>query len=152
MSQEAPATRPDAGEIAVALILGAIGVYVILEGRTYGLGTIVRIGPAYFPIALGTLLLVLSIGLVMEALRGRNRTVLPAFAPFLFVMAGLGAWGLLVEPFGLVPATFALVILAAFAHPPARPLRILAIAAALSGFGWLVFVRGLAIPLTAFGG
>lgn len=146
------ATRPDAGEVAVALILLGIGVYVIVEGLTYGLGTIVRIGPAFFPVALGALLLVLAVALVIEALRGRGRTVLPPFAPFILVMAGLGAWGLLVEPFGLVPATFALVILAALAHPPARPLRVLGIATALSAFGWLVFVRGLAIPLAAFGG
>lgn len=146
------AMRPDAGEVAVALILVGIGIFVIVEGLTYGLGTVVRVGPAVFPVALGALLLVLAIGLAIEALRGSSRTVLPPFAPFIFVMAGLGAWGVLVEPFGLVPATFALVILAALAHPPARPLRILGIATVLSAFGWLLFVRGLSIPLNAFGG
>lgn len=146
-----PAKKTDRGEIAAALSVGFLGLLLLYEGRQYDFGTIVRVGPGLFPIALGVGLLMLSAGLCVEVVRERLTTVMPPLQPFLLVMSGIAAWGILVERFGLFAATGALVVLSSLAARPINPLRVGLLALFLSLFGYIVFIWGLQIPLRAFG-
>lgn len=137
-------------EMVAALVVGGIGAAILLLGSDYSFGTLRRIGPGFFPLVVGSLLVLFSAGLVIESLRSDAAAVGFSARPFLMIMAAILAFGVLMERAGLIPATFALVTLSALAERPVRPLTILASAAALSVFGILVFVHALGLPLSAF--
>jgi hypothetical protein len=71
--------------------------------------------------------------------------------PLVFVSLGIFAWALALIPFGLVPATAALIAISALATRPFRPVSTAALCVALSAAGYLVFIWGLGMPLTLFG-
>lgn len=140
-----------APEMALALALGLLGAFLLWHARGYPMGTIVRVGPGVFPFAVGSGLMLLSVLLCLEALRRAEPVALPPPAAFVLIMAGLGAWALMVERVGFVPATLTLVVLASLASRPVRPFQVLALGLGLAGFGYVVFLHLLGIPLTPFG-
>jgi hypothetical protein len=70
--------------------------------------------------------------------------------PLAFIIAGLVVFSIAIEPLGLVPATFILVFVSAFADAGMTPLRALLVAAAMSALGYAVFVLGFRLPLDPF--
>ncbi|MCI5075077.1 tripartite tricarboxylate transporter TctB family protein [Oricola sp.] len=138
------------GECVAALVVGAIGLAIVWIGSDYAVGTPRRIGPGFFPLAIGALLLMLSVGLVFEALRAERRSIEFQARPFLLVMAALASFAVFMERIGLVPATICLVVLSALAETPFRPLRTLLLALAVSAMGVLIFVYALGLPLKSF--
>ena len=143
--------------VAGGLLAAALGVFAMWEGTGYAIGTIRRMGPGWFPLALGVLLLALGLALALwgltrhaaaaEANEEDERADWRALAA---VGAGLAAFAALIERAGLVPAVFALVALASLAAGPPRPLRVLVLAGAVSALSWAVFRLGLGLPLPAF--
>ena len=96
-----------------------------LEGVEYGVGAINRMGPGFFPAALGVLLMVFAVLLAPEALRAGTRPISFPMRPLVMIGLGLVAFAGLVVPAGLVPATLALVFVSAFAEVGMRPRRAL---------------------------
>jgi len=93
-----------------------IGAVAINEARGYQLGTLQKMGPGYFPIMLGSLLMLLGVLIAGTAATGdAEAEALPhaewrgwaaiVASPILFVLFG--------KFFGLLPATFACVFVAA---------------------------------------
>ncbi len=142
--------RLNYAEVAAALTVGAIGVAMVWVGSDYSFGTPRRIGPAFLPVAVGCLLVLLSIGLVVEAWRAEPAPLGIELRPFVMVMLSIPAFAVLVERTGLVPATASVVILSALAETPVRPVRALILAALISAMGVAIFVYALGIPLRAF--
>jgi hypothetical protein len=70
--------------------------------------------------------------------------------PFLLIAAGILAFAILLERFGLVAATVALVILVSLADGRNNFITIAVNAIALSIFGVVVFIWGLRLPLAPF--
>ncbi|WEX09035.1 tripartite tricarboxylate transporter TctB family protein [Chelativorans sp. AA-79] len=137
-------------DIVGGLLLAGVGLLVVVQSMAYPIGGITRMGPGYFPLIAGLLLTVLGILIFLftddvegEATRLRLRVFGSVFGSIL-------AWGALVEPFGLVPATVALVAIAAFAHPSPNLQRVAITALALPILGWALFIEGLGLPVEAF--
>lgn len=130
---------------AIILLLGA---YLVVEGFHYSIGTVTRMGPGFFPVCVGIVLIVLGIFVAIEG-RALN-TEFPKLniRAFIGVVGGMIAWALLAEPFGLLPATVALVALAGLAEVPYRALSVILTIAILSIGGWLLFILGLHLPLS----
>ena len=97
---------------------------------------------------LGIVLALAGVGTILTAF-GREGAMPPLR---LRVAAAVGlsllAFALIVEPFGLVPATIALTIISRFAEPRPNPLRVLVLAVLLSALCTAVFVWGLKLPLS----
>jgi len=129
----------------------AIGAFAIWEGAGYTIGTARQMGPGYFPVVLGGMLVGLGLLLVVQGLLGRaepaERTDLRALA---VIVAAIAAFALLVERAGLVPAVLALVIIGSGAAGRFRPVPVLLLAAAMSALSYLVFSVLLGLPLPAF--
>ncbi len=117
---------------------------------SYSFGTLRRMGPGFFPAALGVLVAGFGALLALPALFRRGELPRPSPRPLVTITAGGLAFTYLIEPFGLVPATLVLVGLAALAEPRFRPLRTAILAAALAALAMLVFSEGLGIPVPAF--
>lgn len=140
------------GEFVLAGAIFLIGIYVLLKGGGYQLGTLSRMGPGYLPVLLGILIAAAGAALVWRAWRV-PRTDVAAPIPlrdFLPVMAGLFAFALTAERLGFVPATAALIVLSSLGERPVRYGEIALTAAVTCLAGYLIFVYGLNVPLPAF--
>jgi hypothetical protein len=133
---------------AVLLLFGAW--FFRYATAHYAIGELRRMGPGFFPAALGLLVAGFGALLLLTALFRRGALPRPAPRPVVAILAGGLAFTYLVEPLGLVPATVALVGFAALAERRVRPLRTAILAVALSALAVTVFSWGLGIPVPAF--
>jgi len=136
-------------DVAAAVLVGLLGVFVLWLGTGYSFGTLRRIGPGFLPVVVGTLLVLMSAGLMLECLRSEPVRADLLLRPFVMIMAGMVAFAALMQRAGLIPAIFALVIVSALAEKPFRPIRTLILALALSVMGVGIFIKLLGIPLRA---
>jgi hypothetical protein len=119
-------------------------------GAEYDMGALRRMGPGFFPTVLGWLVAGFGALLLIPALFRPGELPVPALRPFLTIIAGGLAFAWIIEPFGLVPATVALVLVVALAEAELRLLRTVILAVALSVMAVTVFSEGLGIPVPAF--
>jgi len=138
-------------EVAACLAIAAAGLFAIWFGLDYRLGSLTRMGPGFFPLMLGVLVVALAIASAVESARHDGKQEGFKLRPLVFVSLGMLAWTYMVEPFGIVAATLALIALSALARPGFRPLAVLSLTAGLALCGYLVFIAGLGMPLTLFG-
>lgn len=137
----------DFGSGLLFLLIGAAGLYF---GSSLEFGTARRMGPGFFPMIISALIALAGLVVAFNGLAVKG----PAIArlqlrPILMLMAACAAFGLLIEPFGVVISTIALVILAALASRNIRWGETLILAVCAAAFVVLVFVYGLgqALPV-----
>jgi putative tricarboxylic transport membrane protein len=146
-------------ELGVALFLGALGLLVIVSALMLPESRIARgpVGPAAVPVVVGSLLVIVSVFLAVDVLRGGRgepeggedielgggtdwKTVLMLAAAFL-------ANALLIESLGWVFSGAILFWGAAFALGSRHWIRDVVIAFVLSIGSWYLFALGLGIVL-----
>jgi hypothetical protein len=134
------------------LIYIVIGLSAVLIGREYGMGSAVRMGPAYFPFILGMILIAIGAIAVIRAFIVQG-TPTGGFAikGLLLVISSVFLFGLIVRDAGIVIALPLLVILSAVASSRFRWLPTIALAAGLTVFCVFVFIKGLGVPLPLLG-
>jgi putative tricarboxylic transport membrane protein len=134
------------------LIYLFFGVSAILIARDYGMGTGGKMGPAYFPTILGGLLVVIGVIAVIRSFVVPGAPIGAfAFKGLILVTAAVLAFGFVVRGAGLVVALPLLVIISALASSRFRWRPTLIMAAGLTIFCVLVFIKGLGIPLPIIG-
>ena len=142
-------------DILAGLIFVAFGLAFAITSLSYDLGTPLRMGPGYFPLALGGLLVLLGLLIVGKGFisssgaEGRFGSV-PWRALFLIVVAVL-FFALTVRGLGLVPATAVTALLTALASYRTGIRAAVAIAAGLTVLCVLIFVLALQLRLPLFG-
>jgi hypothetical protein len=142
-------------DILAGLIFVAFGLAFALTSLRYELGTPLRMGPGYFPLVLGGILVVLGLlivgkGIVAGAGDAERLGNVPWRALVLIVLAVL-FFGLTVRGLGVVPATAVTALLTALASYRTGILAAVAIAAGLTVLCVLVFVLALQLRLPLFG-
>lgn len=128
-------------------------VFVIGSLAQLEVGTTFNMGPGYFPLALGVLLVVLGLLVVGEGLRAaeaRPIGLIPWRAALLIGVALL-FFGLTVRGLGLLPALFVAVLLAAFAAGRTSLKMVFGITVGLTALCLVIFVVALRLPLQLFG-
>ena len=89
----------------------AFGAAAILIALHYPIGSAGRMGPGYFPRALGGILIALGLILCLRALRLRGTPIqFPTYKPLLIILGSVILFGLAVPKLGLVVATVVLII------------------------------------------
>lgn len=150
MAEHRTASR-DWTDIIGGVALIAFGLWFAWHAQAeYAFGSARRMGPGYFPTVLGWLLAGLGLLVLLPALFRRGDLPVPALRPLCTIIAGGLTFAMIIEPAGLVPATFALVGIVAFAETRVRPVRTVILAAALALMAVSVFTWGLGIPVPAF--
>jgi putative tricarboxylic transport membrane protein len=134
------------------LIYIFFGSSAILIARDYSMGTAVKMGPAYFPTILGGLLLAIGVISVIRSF------VVPgpglgAFAikGLVLVTVSVVVFGSVVRGLGVAITLPLLIIVSAYGSTRFRWRPTLLMAAGLTIFCVLVFVKGLGIPLRIIG-
>jgi hypothetical protein len=142
-------------DLLAGLIFVAFGLAFAITSLRYELGTPLRMGPGYFPLVLGGILVVLGLLIVGKGViasasdEGRLGSV-PWRALLLIVLAVL-FFGLTVRGLGVVPATAVSALLTALASNRTGILAAVAIAAGLTVLCVLVFLLALQLRLPMFG-
>ena len=130
----------------------AVGTFFVGQSRSYRIGTAMQMGPAYFPIVLGTLLAVIGLALVVRALIKPGLTVgRLAYGKLALITFSNILFALLLRRTGLIAALILLVLLSAYASRRFRWPVALLLAVALAAGSSLIFVRLLQLPLPIVG-
>ena len=131
-----------------------LGLGIALKGSTYRLGTLMHMGPGFFPTSLGVLLVLIGIAIAAAGLApsaaGEDQTILPEhpqwwgwfcilMSPVLFVVFG--------RFFGMIPGTFACVFIAALGDRNATWLGTLILSSIVTVFGVGLFSYFLQVPM-----
>jgi hypothetical protein len=145
-----------ATDILAGLIFVAFGLAFAITSLSYEIGTPLRMGPGYFPLVLGGILVFLGLLIVGKGFisgsspEGQRLGSVPWRALSLIVLAVL-FFGLTVRGLGLVPTTAVTALLAALASSRTGILAAVAIAAGLTVLCVLVFVLALQLRLPLVG-
>ncbi len=138
-------------EFYAGLIFAGIGVVALVVARNYSLGTTVRMGPGYFPLLLSLVLVFLGLASTVRSLKTTGEPIGRwPLVPLFFVVAGVIAFGLLIERTGLIVAVLGLLLLSCYGRLRSQPVEFLIIAAVLTGIAVGVFVYALGMPFSLF--
>ena len=123
----------------------AFGAATVALARDYPLGTAARMGPAYFPTALGGLLAGIGLLILLKSLVSSEGGNVARVHPWLLVrvVVAVAAFALLLDPLGLVATSVIVVMLAASAGHEFRFGEALVNALVLATLSYLLFVWGL---------
>lgn len=139
----------------------AFGLGSVLVSLGYTLGSLARIGPGYFPLLLGILLVALGLLVSLRALGLRDAEDPAAetghsrwsfllerdWLTLAWIIASVVLFGLLLKQIGLLLAIFLLVFIASLASHERNYTRILITALVITLLSYLVFIKGLGVLL-----
>ncbi len=145
---------PDAGpsrsqDLIGGLLSIAFGLFALVTASSYPMGSLLRMGPGFFPSVLAVLITLLGLALVASALRPRPAgfAVQIRFRPIISIGCGIVVFALLLERTGLIPATLALVVVSSLAERRWRPQRAITLALAMAALVYVVFIGILQTPI-----
>ncbi|MCA1855634.1 tripartite tricarboxylate transporter TctB family protein [Massilia oculi] len=133
----------------IFVTFGLAGVYF---GRELGMGSAGRMGPGYFPTALGYLLAFIGLVAIGRSFFGQGEAVGRFhLKDILIILASVLLFGVLMRGAGLAVAAFVLVMLSSVASRSFRPGPTALLAAGLTLFAVLLFVKLLGLPMPVVG-
>jgi Tripartite tricarboxylate transporter TctB family len=145
--------RRSFADILAGAIFIAIGLAFLVGSLGYELGTPLRMGPGYFPLVTGGVLVVLGLTILIKGLVAGEvidfgripwRSVILIVAAILF-------FGLTVQGLGFVPSVAVTALLTALASYRIRLVTAVTVAAGLTVLSVLIFIVGLQLRLPLFG-
>ena len=126
----------------------AFGATAIAIALNYPAGTAGRMGPGYFPRALGAILIAIGLFLALRALRSHGTPLsFPAFKPILVVIGSVVVFGIAAPPLGLVIATILLIVVSSMASDEFTWKAALISSIVLAAFVVIAFAKGLQLQL-----
>lgn len=139
-------------DILAGLIFIAFGLGTFLLAHDYEIGTAVEMGPGYFPAAVGIVLALIGVAALFRGISRKTPDPITPhrIEPLLLVFAGILAFSFLIEPLGLFVAAAALIGIACLRRLLSKPLEVLIIYLALTGFAALVFVHWFDMQMPLF--
>lgn len=140
-------------DVLAGLVFITFGLAFAVLSTGYEVGSPVRMGPGYFPLVLGIILVLLG-GLV--AVRGMlfgdgEAIGLVPWRAIVLLLTAIVVFGLTVRGLGLVPSTLIAVFLSALASRRATPVSVVLVSIGLTVLCVLVFGVALNLRLTFFG-
>jgi putative Ca2+/H+ antiporter (TMEM165/GDT1 family) len=133
-----------------------LGLGITLKGSSYRAGTLMHMGPGFLPTALGVLLVLLGIAIAVAGLSPaadgseEDQNILPEqpqwwawfcilMSPICFIFFG--------RYFGMIPATFSSVFIAAIGDKKSTWLSSIILATVITIFGVALFSYFLQVPM-----
>jgi hypothetical protein len=140
------------GQMNTRTLIGAVltilvGTVALIDAARYPMGTLLRMGPGYFPTVVSVLIIGFGAILLLQAFRPEP-AVASGFVvrPVLMIPLGIVLFAVLLHRFGLAPAVLALVIVSSLSEPTFRPARSLALALGMLALIYVVFILILRLP------
>ena len=142
--------RPNWVEVMGSLFIIAFCGVILIVGRNYASGSLQRIGPGLYPMLIGIVLLLFGFLLLAVTWKAPLTPLDIKVRPIVMATLSVMAFPAVAFHVGLIPATFAVVILAALAEAKMPVVSTLMSAVVLSVAAYLIFVCGLQLPLSPF--
>jgi putative tricarboxylic transport membrane protein len=136
------------------VLMIALGLGAAFQGSTYAIGTLSRMGPGFFPVALGVILALAGVAIAItarfeqDAVEAKPRP--PEWRAWFCIFASVVAFVVLGKYGGLVPATFAVVFIAALGDRENTPIGAALLALACVLVALVVFHWGLQLQFPLF--
>jgi hypothetical protein len=142
----------DRANLACGAIFIAFGAFFAIQSLGMPIGTALRMGPGFFPLALASVLMLLGLVIIIQAMRMKGEPIGPiAWRGALFILPAPIIFGLTIRGLGFVPGVFLAAIVASFASVMMKPSRALLITLAVTIFATAVFSYALGLPIRRFG-
>jgi len=126
----------------------SIGLFAIVIGSNYTLGTAARMGPGYFPRILGILLVALGAMIAIRGVRVPGDPVPPfKWRPTLVVLGSVVLYGIIIQSIGVAISTVILIVSASAASHEFRFRESVIAGVLLSALAVFVFIVGLGLQL-----
>jgi hypothetical protein len=131
-----------------------LGVGAVYKGMSYKVGTLSRMGPGYFPVAVGVVLALMG---VLIALGARSNAAAkpeeykaPEWRGWICIVLSIIAFLVVGRYGGLLPATFAVVFISALGDRENNLKQALLLSLAMAGVAALVFWWALSMQFPLF--
>lgn len=135
-------------DFLAGLMFLVIAAIAILEARNYSFGTATKMGPGYFPVALGFVLGGIGFLLILRSfVITRDRMEALHWRPLITLVVAIIGFGLLVPKLGLAISLTLVTLGSAFANREVRPLEAVALSVFVAALSVLIFVYGLRMQL-----
>lgn len=132
----------------------AIGLGAVYAGTGYKIGTLSRMGPGFFPVAVGAVLALMGVLIALGARSnvpaGDDKHQAPEWRGWICIVAGIAAFVVLGQYGGLLPATFAVVFISALGDRQNTVRQAFLLALGLCAVAVVVFWWGLQLQFPLF--
>ena len=126
------------------IVTGAVAMFI---SRDYPMGSALRMGPGYFPMVLGGIVVVFGIYVLAQGVI--NKELVKgnwAIRPLIILPASTALFGWMMDEVGFIPATIVLVYFSSLAGKDFKFLEVTISAAVLTISCTGVFIYGLGLP------
>jgi|SoiMetStandDraft_5_1073268.scaffolds.fasta_scaffold60633_2 hypothetical protein len=138
-------------DLGAGILFMAFGLIGLAIGSGYDLGSSFRMGPGYFPVTISGLLLAAGAVVSGQAVwSGRRSVDWGSLRPVVSVIAGVLAFGLLIEPAGYAIAALALVAIVFFGNWGLRIIEFIVLYIILVTSTVIIFIKLLQLPIRTF--
>ena len=140
-------------DVLAGLAFVAFGLAFALGAAGYEIGTALRMGPGYFPLVLGGLLVLLGIVIIVGGIVAGEGDVVGAvpWKAAVAIVAALLFFGATVRGLGVAPSVFVTALIAGLAGRRPGIVAPVVIAVALTITSVVIFIFALQLPLPLFG-
>jgi uncharacterized membrane protein len=134
-------------DVWAGLMFLGTGVGAMLVARHYPFGTTLNMGPGYFPMVLGGILILFGALITFRGLH-KNEKMQGSWSLRALIVLPLSivAFGILMKPAGFIPALAALVFLSAASGREFKFKEVFFLAIFLSVLSVAMFIWGLGLP------
>jgi hypothetical protein len=135
-------------DVASGLMFAAIGLFSLALSCQFDFGTSARPGAGFFPTVLSILLILIGVLVTVTALRSPVVVIAKiVWRPFVFITLAVVAFGVLINPFGLIPSVITASLIGSFAKADFGLVARLATASCLALFSAVLFIGLLNLPI-----
>lgn len=137
-------------DLAAGLIYIAAGAAFGIGAFNYKIGEAARMGPGWFPMAVGFLLVAVGLVTVASAVHKRasaDALKRPELRSMAWILGAVTLFGLMLQPAGLVIALLVLVIVSSMASHEFKLVPTLLNAVVLTAFSIGVFIKGIDLQI-----
>lgn len=135
------------------LMFIVLGLGAIFIASDYPIGSALRMGPGYFPVALGGIMFLFGVYIMAQGLISKEKVAGNwSLRALIILPAAMVVFGVVVERAGFVPALIVLTIISAAAGSQFKFLEVLLLAIGLTVGSAALFIYGLGMPYPLIGG
>lgn len=140
----------DMQDLVGGVAVTALGLFAAIYAQRYEFGDLNRMGPGYFPVALGVVLTVLGLLIAIPAFLRNGEKIHVEWKTFLLVLSSIVVFALTLKVVGLILATVLAVIVSSLADHETRWKGRIILAIGVAAITYLVFGFGLGMVLPAW--
>lgn len=136
----------DTRDLVGGILLIAIGIFAALHARQYELGELQRMGPGYFPTALGILLAILGFFVAVPALFREGTSIKIEWKSLFWVMVSILIFAALLNHLGMIFTSVLAVIASSMASDIKWKARLI-LSGCIAAITYLIFSFGLGMVI-----